>query len=177
MHQSSTERRRAGCLRPGMRAFEARGALIAVLFAAACSSNTGPDEAGPGTPPETAPDSTFVDRYILARNDPRPHDCTTNPEAIHCAPFEPLPPLELMEGPPIQYTPEAIAARVQGTMLVKCIITREGRVRDCRVIKGLEPMNEVVVKALLARRYKPVVVQGKPVDLSHIFTIRLTLPR
>ncbi|WP_223753083.1 energy transducer TonB [Myxococcus sp. RHSTA-1-4] len=160
-----------------MMSIEARGVLIAVLFAAACSSKTGPDEAGPGAPPETAPDSAFVDRYILARNAPLPHDCTTNPEAIHCAPFEPLPPLELLEGPPIQYTPEAVAARVQGTMLVKCVITRTGRVRDCRVIKGLEPMNDVVVKALLARRYKPVVVQGKPVDFSFVFTIRLTLPR
>ncbi|QSQ22931.1 energy transducer TonB [Pyxidicoccus parkwayensis] len=68
-----------------------------------------------------------------------------------------------VDGPPVQLTPEAIATRVHGLMLVKCVITREGQMRDCRVIKGLEPMNETVVKALEASRYTPVMFQGKPV--------------
>ncbi len=84
---------------------------------------------------------------------------------------------ERLDGPPIQYTPEALAARVQGTMIVKCIITREGRVRDCKVLKGLDHMNEAAVKALEASRYKPMEFQGQPVETAYTFTLRFTLPR
>ena len=83
---------------------------------------------------------------------------------------------EKLSGPSIQYTPKALAARVQGTMVVKCVITLKGQVRSCKVIKGLEPMNEAVVKALEASRYKPAEFGGEPVELPYTFTLRFTLP-
>ncbi|WP_343073365.1 energy transducer TonB [Pyxidicoccus fallax] len=88
--------------------------------------------------------------------------------------FPPMTPPKLLEGPPIEYTPEAIAAGAKGTLIAKCVITREGRIRDCEVIKGVEPMNDVVVKALQARRYTPVMFQGTPVEVKYTFTVRLT---
>jgi protein TonB len=75
------------------------------------------------------------------------------------------------------YTPQALVAGVQGTMLVKCVITQEGEVRDCRTLKGLPHMDDAVMGALEGRRYRPVSFQGKPVSVSYVFTVRLTLPR
>ncbi len=85
-------------------------------------------------------------------------------------------PVEL-SGKDIVYTREALAARVEGAMMVKCVITRQGKVENCRVIKGLPHMNEAVVQALQSRTYKPITLQGKPVAVDYVFNIRLVAPR
>jgi protein TonB len=86
-------------------------------------------------------------------------------------------PPALLGGPVIEYTNEARLAGVEGTLIARCVITVEGSVRDCRVIKGLPHMSEAVVDALHGRRYRPVMFQGRPVSVSYVFTLRLKLPR
>jgi protein TonB len=83
----------------------------------------------------------------------------------------------LLSGAPIEYTSLARAAEVEGTLIAKCVITREGRMRDCRILKGLAYMDEAVVEALETRRYRPVTFQGDPVSVSYHVTVRLKLPR
>ncbi len=85
-------------------------------------------------------------------------------------------PVEL-KGKDIVYTREALEAKVQGTMVVKCVITKEGVVDNCRIIKGLPYMNEAVVSALKERQYKPISLGGQPVDVDYVFNLRLVLPR
>ncbi|AKQ67346.1 Ferric siderophore transport system, periplasmic binding protein TonB [Myxococcus hansupus] len=86
-------------------------------------------------------------------------------------------PPRLLGSPGIEYTHQALAARVEGTMIAKCVITVRGDVTDCRVIKGLAHMNESVLEALHNRRYSPVEFQGRPVSVSYTFTLKLKLPR
>ncbi|WNZ64812.1 energy transducer TonB [Myxococcus sp. MxC21-1] len=86
-------------------------------------------------------------------------------------------PPRLMGSPGIEYTHQALAARVEGTMIAKCVITVSGDVTDCRIIKGLPHMNEAVLDALHNRRYTPVQYQGRTVSVSYVFTLRLKLPR
>lgn len=75
-----------------------------------------------------------------------------------------------------QYTREALEARVQGLMIVKCVITVEGKVERCRTIKPLPHMEQAVLDALYAARYKPVTFQGRPVAVDFVFNLRLQLP-
>ncbi|MFY0569177.1 protein kinase domain-containing protein [Archangium lansingense] len=82
-----------------------------------------------------------------------------------------------VKGKDIVYTREALAARVSGTMVVKCTITKKGLVENCRVIKGLPHMNEAVVQSLLARVFKPMLLNGKAVAVDYVFNIRLVAPR
>jgi serine/threonine-protein kinase len=84
---------------------------------------------------------------------------------------------EQLEGKEITYTREALAARVQGTMLVKCTITREGRVQNCRVLKSLPLMEQAVLEALKSRVYKPILYKGQPVAVDYVFNIKLQMPR
>lgn len=86
-------------------------------------------------------------------------------------------PPSMVGGPDITYTEEARIAGVEGVMIAKCVITEEGRVRNCRIIKGLPHMDESVIDALEARRYRPVMFQGKATTVSYVFTLRLKLPR
>jgi serine/threonine-protein kinase len=82
-----------------------------------------------------------------------------------------------VKGKDIVYTREALAARVEGTMVVKCTITQKGQVENCRVIKGLPHMNEAVVQSLHSRVYKPILLQGKAVAVDYVFNIRVVAPR
>jgi len=83
---------------------------------------------------------------------------------------------ELLSGGNLQYTREALEARVEGTLIAKCVITREGEVENCRIIKGLPHMDGAVLSSLTTRRYRPVTFQGKPVSVSYTFNVRLEMP-
>jgi len=83
----------------------------------------------------------------------------------------------LLSGAAIQYTREALEDRVQGLLVAKCIITREGDVEDCRISQGLPHMDRVVLAALETRRYSPVTLAGQPISVSYTFRIRLDMPR
>jgi serine/threonine-protein kinase len=84
---------------------------------------------------------------------------------------------EQLSGKDIAYTREALDARVEGTMVMKCTITREGSVQNCRAVKALPYMENAVIQALESRTYKPITYQGQPVAVEYVFKIRLTLPK
>ena len=86
------------------------------------------------------------------------------------------PPL-LQSGPPLTYTPQALEQEVEGVMVVECVVTAEGVVRGCRVLKGLPFMDRAVVENLERRRYRPATRGGQPLSVRYVFTIRLDLPR
>ncbi len=86
-------------------------------------------------------------------------------------------PVMIQPGRPITYTREAIAARVEGVSIVRCVITAEGTVERCKVIKPLPFMDEAVLEHLQSQRFQPVTYQGKPVSVGYNFSVRLTLPK
>jgi TonB family protein len=82
----------------------------------------------------------------------------------------------LISGPSPEYTSLALQRRVEGTMVIRCVITVAGTVHGCRVIKSLPFMDRAAVTALEQRKYKPALQEGKPVDVYYTFTITFTLP-
>ncbi|ATB35149.1 hypothetical protein CYFUS_000561 [Cystobacter fuscus] len=72
-----------------------------------------------------------------------------------------------------QLTPEAQAERVRGAALVRCVATREGRVTNCRLLKGLPYMNQELLEALSTWRVTPATAQGKPIDVDYTFVVRI----
>src|SRR5512140_3409591 len=85
-------------------------------------------------------------------------------------------PPAMLSGPAPEYTADAVERRVEGAMEVRCVVTSEGQVRACKVIKGLPFMNGAVIEALERRKYKPALAQGKPVAVYYTFNLRLKLP-
>lgn len=90
---------------------------------------------------------------------------------------EGMQPPKLLSGTAIHYSREALEDRVQGLLVARCVITRQGEVEDCRIHQGLPHMDRVVLSALEQRRYSPVTLAGKPISVSYTFRIRLDLPR
>ncbi|ATB47135.1 energy transducer TonB [Corallococcus macrosporus] len=134
---------------------------------------TDPGEGVPGGHPEGYEDSDVIGVPLVPNLGPGMGGTGTD-----VMPFgSGMTPPRLMGGAGIEYTLQALAARVEGTMIAKCVITVRGDVTDCRVIKGLAHMDEAVLEALHSRRYTPVEYQGRPVSVSYVFTLRLKLPR
>jgi periplasmic protein TonB len=77
----------------------------------------------------------------------------------------------------IEYTREALEAHIEGTMLVRCVITVEGEVKNCRVVKPLPHMEKQVMDTIHSWRFTPVTYGGKPVSVDYVIPIRLVLPR
>jgi protein TonB len=82
-----------------------------------------------------------------------------------------------VSGPDLAYTRRALEREVEGLMIVKCVVTVEGAVRACQVLKGLPYMDDAVVAALERRRYEPARLNGRPVEVKYVFRINLRLPQ
>jgi protein TonB len=78
-------------------------------------------------------------------------------------------------GPEPVYPREAREAHVEGTMLVQCVITTEGTLEGCRVLKSLPFMDQPVLAALARQRYTPVTFQGRPVAVRYVMPFKFKL--
>lgn len=72
-----------------------------------------------------------------------------------------------------EYSREALAAGVDGMMIVRCVIELDGKLADCKVIKSLPYMENAVLSALATHRYTPVMFQGRPQRVNYTFNIKL----
>ena len=86
-------------------------------------------------------------------------------------------PPQKVAGPDPVYTSQALEREVEGMMIVKCVVSTQGVVRNCRVMKSLPFMDRAVIEALEKRRYTPALLRGQPIEVDYTFKIKLTLPR
>jgi protein TonB len=65
------------------------------------------------------------------------------------------------------YTKEALLRRIQGTVVMEVIVTRNGRPSDIRVVRSLDPggLDEQAVAAVTRWRFEPGRLAGTPVDV------------
>ncbi|AFE06291.1 TonB domain-containing protein [Corallococcus coralloides DSM 2259] len=144
-----------------------------IADAAATTDATGTGETGPVGDPNGDPNSTSpIGAIGVAGIVP------TAPTGTDVLPFQGgMTPPKMLSGSQFSYTEEARRAGVEGMIIAKCVITTEGRVRDCRIIRGLPFMDDAVLDALYSRQYQPLTFQGRPVNVSYTFNIRLKMPR
>ena len=74
-----------------------------------------------------------------------------------------------------QYTSDAMRAKVQGTVLVECVVRPDGSVSDVQVIRSLDSifgLDGEAIKAAKQWRFQPGTRQGEPVAVA--ITIELT---
>lgn len=77
--------------------------------------------------------------------------------------------------PPV-YTEEARKARLQGVVILECVIDRTGRVVNSKVLKGLPlGLDAAAVAAAEQWRYSPATRNGKPVRVYYPLTVEFNL--
>jgi TonB family protein len=74
-----------------------------------------------------------------------------------------------------QYTSDAMRAKVQGTVLLECVVNADGTVGEVNVVRSLDPtfgLDQEAIKAAKLWKFKPGTRMGQPVPV--LVTIELT---
>lgn len=74
------------------------------------------------------------------------------------------------------YPAEAKAARVQGTVELEMVISKEGEPLDLRVIRSpSDDLTQSALEAVRQWRYKPTLLNGNPVEIITDVIVNYTL--
>ena len=74
-----------------------------------------------------------------------------------------------------QYPPAARSARIQGAVVLKATIGKDGRVNDLQVVSGHPMLAQAALSAVKQWRYKPYYLNGEPVSIDTTITVNFTL--
>ena len=77
-----------------------------------------------------------------------------------------------------QYTSDAMRAKVQGTVLLECVVKPDGSVADVQVVRSLDPTFGLDAKAVEAARkwrFAPGTRMGEPVSVLVSIELTFTL--
>lgn len=80
-------------------------------------------------------------------------------------------PPERTHNEPPKYPPEAMKARVQGTVIVESLIDLEGRVGRARVLRSVPGLDAAALDAVMKWTYTPTIYEGKPVSIVLTVTV------
>jgi TonB family protein len=86
------------------------------------------------------------------------------------------PPKKLFAPAP-QYTKEARAARLEGTVVVQAIITKQGELRCVRPVQGHFLLAQMALATLKKSRFEPARQGGTPIDVYFNLSVDFTLKR
>lgn len=78
-----------------------------------------------------------------------------------------------------EYPRDAQLRALQGTVILRYVINREGKVRDVEIVREARyrPFNASAVKAMRQWTFKPFIENGEPVEVVHELTIYFVLVR
>jgi protein TonB len=97
------------------------------------------------------------------------------PPAVYAPPIS-----HMMEGNLIfrlqpSYPPLARQARIQGTVVLQAVISREGTIEKLQVLSGHPMLVQAAVVAVRQWRYRPYVLNGEPVEVETQVTVNFVL--
>jgi TonB family protein len=73
------------------------------------------------------------------------------------------------------YPPDAMAAKIQGVVVIEVALDTEGHVHDARVLRSIPELDEAALTAVRQWEFTPSIVNGKPVPVVMTVTVNFTL--
>ena len=74
-----------------------------------------------------------------------------------------------------EYPKKARKKHLQGTVVMQAVISQTGDIKDLKVVSGDELLVPSAVKAVKQWKYKPYLLQGRPVEVLTEITVNYTL--
>jgi protein TonB len=103
------------------------------------------------------------------------------PEAPPAPPLQPVrvggriqEPKKLKAVPPA-YPEAAVASRIEGVVILECLISPQGRVTEVKVLRGVPLLEEAALDAVRRWVYTPTLMDGVPVPVIMTVTVRFDL--
>jgi protein TonB len=85
-------------------------------------------------------------------------------------------PQRLVATPPV-YPPVAIAAHIEGRVVLEALIDEQGRVDQVKVLRSVALLDAAAMDAVRSWRYTPTTLNGVPVAVLMTVTVTFTLQR
>ncbi len=82
---------------------------------------------------------------------------------------------KLIFQPKPEYPPLAKMARIQGTVRLEAIISKDGTIQDLRMISGHPLLVKSALEAVQRWRYQPTLLNGEPVEVVTEIDVNFTL--
>jgi protein TonB len=82
---------------------------------------------------------------------------------------------KLIFRPTPEYPPLAKMARIQGTVRLEAIISRDGTIQDLKVVSGHPLLVKAALEAVQRWRYQPTLLNGEPVEVVTEIDCNFTL--
>jgi protein TonB len=82
---------------------------------------------------------------------------------------------KLIFKPQPEYPPLAKMARIQGTVRLEAIISKDGTIQDLKVISGHPLLVKAALEAVQRWRYQPTLLNGDPVEVVTEIDVNYTL--
>jgi protein TonB len=73
------------------------------------------------------------------------------------------------------YPPLARAARIQGTVMLQAVISKQGGIENLRVLAGHPMLVPAAIEAVRQWRYRPYVLNNEPVEVETQITVNFSL--
>ena len=73
------------------------------------------------------------------------------------------------------YPPIAERARVQGTVQLKAIISKEGAIENLQLVSGHPLLVPAAMDAVKQWRYRPYILNGEPLEVETIVIVNFHL--
>lgn len=74
-----------------------------------------------------------------------------------------------------EYPALARQARIQGTVVLRAIISRDGRIENLQVVSGHPMLVQAAIEAVRQWRYRPYVLNDQPVEVESQVTVNFSL--
>jgi protein TonB len=84
---------------------------------------------------------------------------------------------QLIYGPKPAYPQLAIVSRSEGTVKLQAIINREGKIENLHLMSGPALLVNAAMEAVRTWRYRPLLLNGEPVDVITEIDVIFTLQR
>jgi len=83
----------------------------------------------------------------------------------------------LLSAPPPTYPMMAEMTRIQGKVTVEAVVGKSGRVIRAQAISGHRLLRGAAVRAVYARRYRPYMLNDRPVNVATVVTVDFKLKK
>ena len=89
---------------------------------------------------------------------------------------------EILEGMLIRkvepkYPPLAITARIQGSVVLAAVISKNGEIENLRLVSGQPMLVRSAIEAVSQWRYRPFILNGEVIEVETQFTVNFVLGR
>ncbi len=69
------------------------------------------------------------------------------------------------------YPPIAVAARIEGTVVLEAVISKAGRIESLHATSGPEMLRKAAMDAVAVARYRPYLLNGDPTEVQTTVTV------